>query len=392
MPFSPVFRLALILALLSGCGGPSQLPSRADGPAAQTREEAIDRGRLRLMQRIEEGVPGFSVAVAVDGEVVWAEGLGVADRSTGAPVTTDTRFRIGSTSKSITAALAGRLLDRGLVSLDADIRETLPSFPAKRYTLTLRDLLSMQAGIRHYRADESRNTTHYASVRDGLQIFADDPLLFEPHTDIRYSSYSFNLAGAVLAQALGVSYGDAIHTEILEPLGMEATGIDDPTVEIPERSSFYSPGFLRLGTAPHVDDSYKAPSGGLLSTPTDLVRFGSALLSRSTPEGEPWLDEETVRTLFTPRTTRDQSLPAFYALGFRVWLDDPGASPPYGRYTVHHGGSSVGARSMLMLFPDEGVVIALLANSDGYDHKEIDAEAIASGFIEAYASRSSREP
>ncbi|MEM9663998.1 MAG: serine hydrolase domain-containing protein, partial [Bacteroidota bacterium] len=319
--------------------------------------------------------------------VVWAEGVGGAARATGAPATTDTRFRIGSTSKSITAALAGRLLDRDLVSLDADIREILPAFPAKPYTLTLRDLLSMQAGIRHYRGKESLNTTHYASVADGLQIFADDPLVFEPHTDIRYSSYSFNLAGAVLAEALGMSYSEAICTEIFEPLGMEATGIDDPTVEIPERSSFYSPGLLRMRTAPAVDDSYKAPSGGLLSTPTDMVRFGSALLSRRTAAGELWLEEETVRTLFTPRTNRDETLPAFYALGFRVWFEDPDAPPPFGRYTVHHGGSSIGARSMLMLFPDEGVVISLLANSDGYDHKEIDAEAIAAGFIDAYAGR-----
>ncbi|MEO0558772.1 MAG: serine hydrolase domain-containing protein [Bacteroidota bacterium] len=389
--------VALVLVLtttgVSACNGASQLEAYADeGPAAQTHEEAVERARTRLAQRMEDGVPGFSVAVAVDGEIVWAEGMGVADRSTGAPVTTDTRFRIGSTSKSVTGALAGRLLDRDLISLDADIREVLPSFPAKSYPITLRDLLSMQAGIRHYQGNESRNRRAYSSVAEGLQIFAEDPLLFEPHTDMRYSSYGFNLAGAVLAQALGTSYGEAIETEIFEPLGMTASGIDDPTQDIPERSRFYSPGIVRLNEAPEVNDSYKAPSGGLLSTPSDMVRFGSALLSRRAPDGETWMSEETVRTLFTPRPTTNQEQPAFYALGFRVWLDDPGAPPPYGRYTVHHGGSSVGARSMLMLFPDEGVVISLLANSDGYDTKEIDTEAIASGFIDAYRGGRSPSP
>ncbi|MEM9666574.1 MAG: hypothetical protein AAF970_16690, partial [Bacteroidota bacterium] len=71
---APVCLLALVIALLAGCGGSSQIPAYAEGPVAQTREDAIEQARDRLAQRMEDGVPGFSVAVAVDGEVVWAEG------------------------------------------------------------------------------------------------------------------------------------------------------------------------------------------------------------------------------------------------------------------------------------------------------------------------------
>lgn len=364
----------LICAPLPACSQATPAPGD-ETPALY--QQAIKSSRTLIEQRIAEGVPGFSVAVAVDGATVWAEGFGVADLDTGAPVTTETRFRIGSTSKPITSVLAGRLLDRGQIDLDADIRDLLPEFPEKRYTLTLRDLLSMQGGIRHYRGRESLNEQHYASIADGLAIFQEDSLLFEPNTDVVYSSYSFNLAGAVLARAVGRSYSEAISADILEPLEMTSTVVDDPTVEIPQRASFYSFWNNELVDAPPVDDSYKAPSGGLLSTPSDMVRFGSALISRQTPDGTPWLSAQTLQELVTRRQLADGRT-TDYALGFRV--QEPDAETGI-RYAIHHGGSAIGGRSMLLIYPNEGVVVSLLSNYDGYNDKEDDARSIAEAFV-----------
>ena len=355
-------------------------PSQA-APAQEDKfDQAVAQSRQLLRERLELGLPGFSAAVAIDGEIVWREAMGTADVESNRPVTLDTQFRIGSTSKALTSAIAMRLVERGDLSLDADIQTVFSGFPGKKFPLTVRDLISNQAGIRHYKAMEPLNRKHYESLADGLQIFSKDPLLHEPGTEVKYSSYGFNLAGAVMAAASKLSFGGLLERELAEPLALEATVIDDPTNDVPNRTSFYSPRGESQMLSPQVDDSYKAPSGGLLSTPSDIVRFGSALLHARKGEGT-WLSADSVREIFTSRTIRDGSSTG-YGLGFRIQEGDPEADPPV-LYAVHHGGSSVGGRSMLLLFPDEGIVVSVLCNSDGYKTKEDDAAAIARFFRKA---------
>ena len=372
-----------VIALAAFAPGCAAQSSTAEAPTVVRDAgyaSAIDRARGLLEERLREGAPGFSIAVAIGGETVWAEGLGLADLESGTPVTTHTRFRIGSTSKSITSAVAGRLLEAGVVDLDADVRDLLPQFPEKRWPFSLYDLLTNQAGIRHYRGLEPLNQRHYESVLAGLSILSADTLLFEPHSFVSYSSYGFNIAGAAMAAAVGTSFEEVAEREVFAPLGMTASGIDDPTIEIPNRATFYSGGPDGPRLAPAVDDSYKAPSGGLLSTPSDLVKFGSALLSGVTQGGTPWLRAATIERMFTPRPIAD-GRNGGYAMGFRIQTADTSTDPAV-PYAVHHGGSSIGGRSMLYLLPDDGVVVSLLCNYDGYDTKEDDTAAIADFFLE----------
>jgi CubicO group peptidase (beta-lactamase class C family) len=114
--------------------------------------EAIQDSRALIFEIMEEaGIPGASVAVGIGGQIVWAEGFGWADVELGVPVTTLTRFRVGSVSKPITAAGLGLLVERGQVDLDAPIQTYLPDFPEKRWPVTTRQLGGHTAGIRHYR-------------------------------------------------------------------------------------------------------------------------------------------------------------------------------------------------------------------------------------------------
>ena len=347
-------------------------------PSDPALRNAVEESRSLIQQRLSEGLPGFSVAVAIDGDPVWVEAFGLADLEEAVPVTPETRFRIGSTSKAITAVLAGRLVDRGLVSLDDDVRSIFPDFPEKRWTMTLRDLLSNQAGIRHYGGFESRNSRHFESVADGLQMFAGDTLMFEPHSYVSYSSYGFNLAGAALAYAAGLSFADLAARELFEPLGMTHSTVDDPTVDIPSRAVFYTDD---QALAAQVDDSYKAPSGGLLSTPTDLVRFGSAVIGQLELPTGPLLSTAMTTELTTPRPIADGRQTG-YALGLRIQEPDPDADPAV-PLAWHHGGSSVGGRSMLLMLPEQGIVVSLLTNTDAYDTKERDAAEIARSFATA---------
>src|SRR5690606_12122243 len=149
----------------------------------------------------------------------------------------------------------------------------------KDYPVTLRHLLTNTSGIRHYRGAETMNKRHYATLAEGLSIFSADPLAFEPGTRFLYSSYGFNLAGAAIEGAAGLSYLDYIQSRICAPLNMTQSGPDDATADIPDRATFYQGNLENKRVAPAVDDSYKWPSGGLLMTAADLARFGAGMLS-----------------------------------------------------------------------------------------------------------------
>lgn len=114
------------------------------------------------------------------------------------PVTAETRFRIGSVSKALTSVAVGRLLQDGRLDLDSPVQRYVPGFPAKRYPITVRQVAGHLAGIRHYFPGEFENREHYPTITQGLAIFAADSLLFEPGTAFAYSSYGYNLLGAVI--------------------------------------------------------------------------------------------------------------------------------------------------------------------------------------------------
>jgi len=113
------------------------------GPIKQASDD-LDGHRRSLV------APSISVAVAVQGELVWAEARGYADIAAQIAATPDTAYAIGSVSKPITAVLAARLWETGKLDIDADIRDYVERFPAGHQSINTRQLLSHQAGIRHY--------------------------------------------------------------------------------------------------------------------------------------------------------------------------------------------------------------------------------------------------
>ena len=124
------------------------MPSRLLAPPPAGHEGAVAAGQRLARELVaEHNLPGLSVAVAVDGAIVWAEGFGYADHEAGSPVTPETRFRIGGVTKTITATAAGLLHERGRLDLDAPARRYVPEFPEKRWPVTTRQLLGHVAGI-----------------------------------------------------------------------------------------------------------------------------------------------------------------------------------------------------------------------------------------------------
>jgi len=367
--------LGMLLGIAAAVSLDGQQPGEPYGQAlggaeAPAYADAIRQARTLVQDYMaEKGIPGASIAVGLHGRIIWSEGFGYANVEYRIPVTPQTKFRGGSTSKPMTQALASLLKEAGRFDFDSPVQTYVPSFPDKGVTITARHLMGHNSGIRHYPpdGDEFHSTVAYANITDALVIFRDDPLLFDPGTDVSYTTYGANLLGAAAQTAAGVDFLTAITRYVTEPLEMRETVGDHNDSIIVNRTGYYErtnqpPHYhLRqsswgdgstlgvLLNAPYVDNSNKWAGGGFLTTPEDLVRFGSAHLEPG------FLSAESLEEIFTPVTlTSGQEINR--GLNWVLGTD------PYGGRTASHGGGGVGSNTAMTVFLDEGFVIAIQAN------------------------------
>jgi serine beta-lactamase-like protein LACTB, mitochondrial len=253
----------MVCAFFLICGGALVgIVPAAHGQAATARAaeyaQAEQNARKIANEWLARRIPGVTLAVAVDGRIVYAEAFGYADLEQRVPVWPGTKFRIASDSKPLTAAGLMLLVERGKIDLDAPVQKYVPSFPDKEAKITPRMLAGHLAGIRHYKDDEFLISRHYDSVVEGLKIFADDPLVSPPGKEFHYSSYGFNLLSAVIESAAGEDFLSYMHERVFGPLGLRHTIEDQATELIEQRARPYRK--MPDGTvknAPFVDNSYK---------------------------------------------------------------------------------------------------------------------------------------
>ena len=354
----------------------------ASAPHSPRWEDAIATGRVAISRLMaDEGIPGLSVAVLVDGQVVWSEGFGWADLEQRVPATPLTRFRIGSVSKPVTAAAVGLLVQEGKLDLDAPVQRYVPGYPQQRWPITTRQVAGHIAGIRHYdRPDEMLSSRRYANVGDALAIFANDTLRFEPGTSYSYSSYGWNLVSAVVEGAAEEPFLAFMRRRVFEPLGLRSIVAEHQDSVLAWRARFYErlPDG-RVNNAPYVDQSNKWAGGGFVSNTEDLVRFGWAHV-----QGD-LLEPGTVTTLVTPQRLRSGESTG-YGIGWRS-----GSDSTTGRRWFSHTGSSVGGRAVLLVVPEERVVVAALANLSQAPMSEALARRLAEPFVAARAAHARAE-
>jgi len=324
------------------------------------RSPGLSRAQIQAIERViaaemaRQKVPGVTVAVGADSRLVWSKGFGRADLENAAPATTATVYRIGSIAKPITAVAVMQLAERARLDLDAPIQKYVPSFPRKPWPITARELLAHMSGIRHYRtADEMNSTRHYVDLLAPLEVFADEPLLFEPGTHYSYTTYGYCLLGAAVEAASGMRFLEYLRRNIFEPAHMQQIRQDDVFEVVPNRAHGYrrGPNGTIQNCAP-ADTSNKIPGGGLVSTAEDLVRFVAAL------QHDALLRRETRAQMFTPQHTRDGK-PVPYGLGWAL------AERGGGNRWVTHAGSQPGVSTYLLAAPEEGASVAVLANLEG---------------------------
>ncbi|MFQ5603335.1 MAG: serine hydrolase domain-containing protein [bacterium] len=345
---------ALLLFLIPGNFAAAQ-PGTPYLVAAQDSDysQVISRAREMLQTHIDTlGIPGLTAAVLKNGSIIWAEGFGYADVENRVPVWPHTKMRIGSVSKSLTSVAVALLYEQGKLDLDAPVQKYVPSFPEKKYPITTRLVAGHLAGIRHYRGQEFLMNRHFDSVTAGLNIFASDTLLYRPGEKYQYSSYGWNLISAVVEGASGQDFLSYMRENVIRPLGMIQTVADLNAEIIYNRTRFYVKNQAgQLINAPYVDNSYKWAGGGYLSTATDLVIFGNAVINSD------FLKPSTVELLFKSQKT-NSGKETNYGMGWRRWKMN-------GKIAVGHTGGSVGGNTVLCMLPDEKVVVAMICNISG---------------------------
>lgn len=301
---------------------------------------------VRMMA--QDRIPGLSASF-MKGDFVWAGGFGLADVENGTPMSAEGSFRLASITKPLTAVAVLQLYEQGRIDLDAEVQVYVPDFPKKTWPVTVRLLLGHLAGISHYRDLQTEGRIREPkTTRQALAVFEDFALVGEPGAVYNYSSYGYNLLGAVIEGASGLPYGEYLRRHIFNPLDMGNSRLDSPLDLIPNRVRGYRIVGGRLVNSEYVDISSRFAAGGTRATVGDLMKFARGVMSGKL------LKEETTRMMFASMVVENGSLTG-YGMGWTV-------NPWRGRFQASHGGSQPETRTHLVIFPLEDFAVAVAAN------------------------------
>jgi D-alanyl-D-alanine carboxypeptidase len=293
MQLQKVVTHLLAASIMAGCS--------ADDPAGDSSASSpLQPGELAAMLQADvdehqrHGVVGAVVQVNVDDEVVRAR-AGESSLGSGTPVAFDTRFRMGSNTKTFVAVVVLQLVEEATLSLDDTVEKWLPGVVSGNGNdgskITIRQLLQHTSGLHNYTADlftgftaDDFNRVRYDSVspEELLAIAFGHPPDFEPGTSWNYSNTNYILAGMIIEKATGRDWASEVQARIIAPLGL--TGTFEPG-EDPDLPSPHSQGYhLFVENEPLVDvtsynHTWGGAAGSLVSTLDDLARFWRALQS-----------------------------------------------------------------------------------------------------------------
>jgi len=327
----------------------------------QEKRLAIEKAVASFMS--ENSVPGLSAAVVLDGEPRWSQGFGMADLENYSPATSSTLFRLGSMSKSISATAVLQIWERGRLDLDAPVQKYCPEFPQKEWPITTRELLGHLGGIRHYSTDgkgdvPEDSARHFSSLKESLQLFANDPLVAKPGTKFNYSTYGYTLIGCVFEGAASEKFTDYLRRSVFDPAGMEQTRDDNFFAVIPHRTRWYHKdvrGIVR--NAGVLDSSYKIPGGGIISSADDMAKFEAAVL------GDKLLKRATRDLMWTSQKTTDRKETG-YGLGW-------GITNKFGLRILEHTGGQQGTSTAFAVAPSRNAGVVVLCNMDNVDVNQL---------------------
>ena len=297
-----------------------------------------------------DSVPGASVVVIQDGQVIIRRAYGMADLEGRIAATPETDYRLASVSKQFTAMAVMLLAQDGKLRYDQPVRDFLPELPPATRAVTVRHLLNHTSGLVDYEDLIPESRTEQLDDQDVLTLLASkDSLYFPPGAQYRYSNSGYVLLGIIVSRVTPLSFPDFLDERIFARLGMNASvahveGLDT----IPERAYGYSP---RGGSFERTDQSVTSATlgdGGIYTTVDDMVHWDQAL------DGTKLVDAATLQLATTP-----PALPggATTEYGFGWFIDTY-----RGANRWRHTGETSGFRNAIQRFPDRRLTVIVLTN------------------------------
>jgi len=275
-----------ITAIMGAPVNPEDL-AELSGPHL-SREEVMTRIRAILDEQSQADLFSGVVLLAYDGQVLLHEARGLASSEYSVPNRIDTRFNLGSINKLFTRVAIGQLAEKNLLSLDDAIKKFLPDYPNQEAAekVTVRHLLDMSSGIGDFFGKKYADTpkNRIRTLPDYLELFAAEPLLFQPGKSRRYSNGGYIVLGLILEKVSGKNYFDYVRENIFQPAGMDSTSHLDADIPAANVAGGYTRNWAEEDHAaePRRSNIYTRPvrgssAGGGYSTTTDLLKFASAL-------------------------------------------------------------------------------------------------------------------
>lgn len=363
--------LGALAVLATGCAATAteSVPVAAPpAPSAELTEQDVNAWLDGLVPTALErtDIPGASISVVHDGELLTARGYGYADTGAdgGEPVPVDpedTLFRVGSVSKLFTATAVMQLVEAGEVDLDTDVHEyidfTIPT--AFDEPLTMRHLLTHTPGFEERVKGLIRFDEAEADLRERLRT--DPPeQVYPPGTVPAYSNYGSALAGYVVERVSGRPFEEYVREHVLEAAGMESSTFDQPLPE--ELRDRMASGYEATGgRAAPFETVAEPPAGALTSSATDMALFMLAHTGGA-EDGEGLLEPAALEQMHAPALESDSlgSLAQGRRMTLGFFEEDRN-----GHRIIGHGGDTVYFHSELQILPEEGTGIFVTLNGGG---------------------------
>lgn len=318
---------------------------------ARNRRPEFDSIAGRIQEAlVEHTLPSFAIAVARDGEILWEEGFGLADRERMTPATEHTPYSVASVSKPFTATALMVLVERGLVDLESPINDYLGDAQLRARVgdardATVRRIANHTAGLPvHYNLFYEDEPAPPPSMDETILRYGN--LVTAPGERFRYSNLGYGILDHVIARVSGMSYRDFVRREVLLPLGLHRSAVGVPPGLEPHAAKRYGADDV---AHPAYDFDHRGASAVYASV-HDLVRFGMVHLKQRLPDQKAVLADRSLDEMRVATARQDDR--AGYGIGWRVTSTE-----------IEHDGGMAGVRALLRIVPTAGIAVAAATNS-----------------------------
>jgi CubicO group peptidase (beta-lactamase class C family) len=305
----------------------------------------VDEHVKSVMQK--QNIPGISLAVVNNGQIVLAKGYGYANLEHQVPVKPETVFHTASVGKQFTATAVMMLVEEGKINVDEKISTYLGEVPESWKNITVRHLLTHTSGMTAYPKDFNYRRDY--TEDELLKIAMDAPTAFQPGEKWEYSNLGYVTLGALIRKVTGKFYGDFLQERIFKPLGMPTVRIFSGSDIIPNRAAGYIPVNDEIKNQGWISPTINATAdGGLYVSVLDMAKWDAALY------GEKLLKKASLDQMWT-RVTLNNSKRFEYGFGWEVTSIN-------GHRLIAHNGAWQGFNAYIGRFVDDKLTVIVLVN------------------------------